>query len=308
MSPLNESIKKTLIYFSLFEYPLTKEELFAYLWRPPRISFDEFISQIDGPDGVFRDDTGYYFLPGRDSGAENRRQRLLVSEFKLKIAGKAAKKLRSIPFVRAVFVCNSVGAGLARTDSDIDFFIIAAANRVWLVRFFTNFLLKLWRLRTYGKKKRDKICLSFFVDEKHLNLFPLCAVREDIHFIYWLHQMIPLYDPKNLYGIFLGANRWTEEYVPNIKRRSGSKYLNSLPEGRAGRVWRRVWETMWAGGYGSVLENQAKQFQIARLKMSLKETATRSDKSVVIEDGVLKFHENDPRSEISDKWKKLSAN
>ncbi|MCX6781910.1 MAG: hypothetical protein NTW66_02225 [Candidatus Magasanikbacteria bacterium] len=307
MSPINESIRKTLAYFDLFGYPLTKEELFAYLWQPPRISYEEFIPSVplqgEGWGGVCNEKFGHYFFSGREGIIENRRQRLLISELKLKIAVRAAKKICAVPFLRAIFVCNSVGAGLARSESDIDFFIIAAPGRIWLVRFFSNLILKFWRLRTYGKKRKDKICLSFFVDEKHLNLQSLCALKDDIHFMYWLHQMIPVYDPKNIYHSFLDANRWTDEYLPNVKRISRSVYLGQLKEGKIGNAWRRIWEAMWGGGYGNILENQAKQFQLTRLKMTLKDTATRSDRSVVIEDGVLKFHENDSRKEIFDKWK-----
>ena len=306
MSPLSESIRRTLGYFDLFDCPLTKEELFAYLWQPPQLNYEEFLVQVGERHEVFQEKFSYFFLFDREATLENRRRRLLISEQKLKIAVRAVKKIRAVPFLRAVFVCNSVGAGLARTDSDIDFFIITAPGRIWLVRFFSNLVLKFWRLRTFGKKHRDKICLSFYVDEKHLNLQPLCAVKDDIHFIYWLHEMVPVYDPKNLYESFLKANRWTQGYVPNIARKSQSSYLHVIADGKFGRVWRNMWEAMWGGAYGGVLENQTKQIQLARLKMTLKDTSSRSDNSVVIEDGVLKFHENDTRRDVYEKWNKYA--
>ncbi len=249
-----------------------------------------------------RKNTGTILWPVVHSTVESRRQRLVVSESKLKIALRAVKKIRSVPFLRAVFVCNSVGSGLAHDGSDIDFFIISFPGRIWLVRFFTNLILKFWGLRTFGKKHKNKICLSFFVDEKNLDLQPLCAVKNDIHFIYWLHQMVPIYDPDNLYFSFLKANSWTNDYLPNVSRKSKSLYLNAAPKGKAGALWQRAWETMWLGSYGNILEKQAKQFQLARLKMSIKEVATKSDRSVIIEDGVLKFHENDSRKVIFDQW------
>lgn len=299
MSPLTESIKNTLCYFGLFNYPLTKEELFAYLWKSPRLGYDEFIQTGLGQ---IREKDSYLMLNSDDRISDDRRRRLVICEQKITIAKKAIKKIRSVPFVRAVFVCNSVGSGLASEGSDIDFFIIAAPGRIWLVRFFTNFILKIFGLRTYGKNHQDKICLSFFVDEKHLNLRPYCALKDDVHFIYWTHQMIPVFDPKRLYESFLLANRWTEEYLPNIRRISGADYLTAIAESKIGRGWRLLWENMWQGEYGNLIERQAKQFQLVRLKMSLKETSTRGDNSVIIEDGILKFHENDSRKEIYNKW------
>lgn len=299
MTPLDVSIQKTLAYFSLFNYPLTKEELFAYLWQPPRISYEEFAA--GGIAGI-GEKYGYYFLPGREETAENRRRHLLISEMKMKIARRAVKKIRAVPFLRAVFVCNSVGQGLARPESDIDFFIVAAPGRVWLVRFFTNLILKFWRQRTYGKSQRDKICLSFYVDENHLDLNSLCAVKDDIHFIYWMHQMIPIFDPDNFYQKFLAANRWTKDSLPNIGRIGSGGYLFNVAESGWSRGWKRAWESIWGGAYGKLLELQAKGIQMQRLKAGIKEAAARGDNSVVISDSVIKLHENDARVKYFERW------
>jgi hypothetical protein len=299
MSPLDISIKKTISYFSLFDYPLTKEELFAYLWQPENSDFEKFVLSLRNEDEKF----GHYF--SSIEMIERRRARLVTTEHKMKIARRAARLIRSVPFLRAIFVCNSVGAGLAKEGSDIDFFIIAAPKRIWLVRFFTNFILKLFRLRTYGKNSRDKICLSFYVDENNLNLVSLRALDEDVHFIYWLHQMIPVFDPKNFYAKFISANDWTKKFVPNISRKSVSSYLLSVKDSGFACVWRKIWETMWQGAYGNLLENQVKSIQTQMLKDSLKKQAATGERGVIISDMVLKFHENDTRKEIYDKWKKL---
>lgn len=311
MSPLSESIKKTLAYFSLFNFPLTKEELFAYLWQPPRLGFDEFIQFMAAFTGSeLREKYGYFFLAGAADAAdpvENRRRRAIVSEQKLKIAGRAVRKIRSVPFLRAVFVCNSVGSGLAKRESDIDFFIITAPRRIWLVRFFTNLILKIFGLRTYGGRSRNKICLSFFADENSLNLQPLCAAETDIHFAYWLNQMIPLYDPRDFYGKFLSSNRWALKYIPNAGRKSSGRYLLRIADSKLGGGWKNIWEIMWGKAYGDLLENQVKAIQAQRFRPSIKEAAARKDNCVVFNDGVLKFHENDTRREILEKWKTIAA-
>ncbi|MFA5127381.1 MAG: hypothetical protein WC457_00055 [Patescibacteria group bacterium] len=297
MSPLDISIHKTLSYFSLFNYPLTKEELFAYLWQPEKINFEEFVLALRNEDEKF----GHYFsLP---ENIEQRRARLVTTEHKMKIARRAARLIRAVPFLRAIFVCNSVGEGIAKEGSDIDFFIITAPKRIWLVRFFTNLILKLFRLRTYGKNSRDKICLSFYVDENNLNLWPLRALDEDVHFVYWLHQMVPLFDPRNLYAKFISANDWTKKFAPNITRKSASKYLSAVKDSSFARVWRKVWETMWQGAYGNFLESQVKSIQTQMFKDVLKNRAKENDNGVVISDTVLKFHENDTRRKIYEEWK-----
>ncbi len=243
-SPLEQSIFKTLAYFDLLNYPLTKEELFRYLWMPPQVVYEEFVLSLraersNPPEiamsvvssnllAMTEQKYGYYFLLGREDTVERRRRAIVPTELKLRKARHAAKLLCSIPFLRAIFVCNSVGAEVARPESDIDFFIVAEPNRIWLVRFFTNFILRLFGLRTYGTHERDRICLSFYVDADHLDLAPWRVADDDIHFAYWLHQMLPIYDPGNYYEKFLEANSWTKRFLPNMR---------IPPNKKMGRCW-----------------------------------------------------------------------
>ena len=234
-----------------------------------------------------------------------------MSEPKLKIAQKAAKKIRSIPFLKAIFVCNSVGARQAEADSDIDFFIVTEPKRIWIARFFSNLILRLLGRRTYGQKNKNKICLSFYVDTNHLDLAPLRATEQDIHFAYWAQQMIPVYDPQNFYGQFLLDNSWIKKFVPNIslssrassqERRGISVQCNGISV--LGGAWKKVWEKMWQGAYGDAIEKQAKEIQWLKMKDSLKAKAAQNDNGVVLADGVLKFHENDTRIKYKEDWEK----
>ncbi|TAN33559.1 hypothetical protein EPN28_01970 [Patescibacteria group bacterium] len=313
---LLESIQKTLAYFDSADYPLTREEVYSFLWTPPTpnslvwgqapamgfAQFLEILKQVQD-DRKVETKFSYYFLPGRAGTVEARRARLAETEKKLKIARRAAKKIRSAPFVKAVFVCNSVGMEQAKEESDIDFFIVAAPRRVWLARFFTNLILRLWGLRVYGQKHKNRVCLSFYADSEHLNLENLRVADDDIHFAYWIHQMIPIYDPGNYYANFLAANSWTKKYLPNALARFEVVSRLRLRDSRLGKIWKTIWEKMWAGTYGDLIEGQVKALQMARLMFSLKEKAAAGDKSVVISDGILKFHENDTRAKYREEWK-----
>lgn len=298
---MEQSILRTLAYFDLADYPLTKEELFSYLWQSPAVSYGVFLDFLNDQN-IIQEKFGYYFLPGREVTVEKRRERLLISELKMKLACRAAKKIRAVPFVKAIFVCNSVGTEQAKAKGDIDFFIITAPGRIWLVRFFTNLILRLWGRRTYGQKTNNRICLSFYVDSENLDLSGLRAMEDDIHFIYWLHQMVPLYDPENYYAKFSAANNWTKKFLPNLKPEVLAGYISPLTVSKLGRLWKGLWGKMWGGGYGQLLENQARQIQQIKLKISLKAKANQPGNGVVIKDGVLKFHENDRRAGYYEAW------
>jgi len=306
MSPLSESIRKTVAYFSLFNYPLTKEELFAFLWQPPRLGYEDFLTGLAEAErvGEVAARWGYYFFPGQDEAVENRRRRLVLSEEKMKLARRAAKKIRSTPFLRAIFVCNSVAAGLASPESDLDLFIITAPGRIWLVRFITNFWLRFLGWRVYGAKRRDRACLSFYVTDERLDLSSLRALDEDIHFAYWFCQLSPLYDPEN-YGVKLfEANRWVENYAPHF-RCLALGGISPVKDSSGGRFWKKIWEKFWSGAYGDLLEKQAKGVQLARLRLTGRDAASRSDKNVILSDEAIKLHDNDNRKEIWERWRRV---
>jgi hypothetical protein len=299
---LQSSIRNTLAYFDLSDYPLTKEEIFSFLWQPPIISYSDFLNTIGSLN--LESKFSYYFLPGREEIAEVRRHKLLVSEQKLKIARLAVRIMRSVPFLRAVFVCNTTGSEQANEDSDVDLFIITEKNRIWITRILITFLLELFRLRRVGKRVKNKICLSFYVTVENLDLAKFRVADDDVHFAYWLNQMLPIFDPDNYYAKFLESNSWTKTYLPNLNLNQVSSYLPKISESRFGRIWKKVWEKMWQGSYGDLINNQAKQVQLSKMKFSGKGTDRGEDKGVVISDGVLKFHEKDTRIEYREMWKK----
>ena len=44
---MEQSILRTLAYFDLADYPLTKEELFSYLWQSPAVSLRRFLDFLN---------------------------------------------------------------------------------------------------------------------------------------------------------------------------------------------------------------------------------------------------------------------
>ncbi|MDO8499802.1 MAG: hypothetical protein Q7S66_04030 [bacterium] len=306
-SSSTDSIKNTLAYFGLFNHTLTADELYGWLWRPPaNLTREDFLLSLRATERSvaipwLQDKYGFYFLPGAELSVETRRRAALTSDLKMKIARRAAKKLRAVPFLRAIFVCNSVGAGQAKSESDIDFFIVAAAGRVWIVRWFCNLILRLWGLRTYGTKLRDRICLSFFVDENNLDLEKFQGVEEDVHFIYWTNQKIPLYDAGGMYERFTRANSWVKKYLPNLPQKFAAGYAGAVADTGIGRIWKTMWETLWRGAYGDLIERQARALQWHILPLSVKEMAN-TNTATVINDVVISLHHSDSRAQLKSEW------
>ena len=299
---LKQSIIKTLAYFDIFDYPLTKEELFRYLYTEDMQvrDYTGFLDQLEQFNINNKD--GFYFLPGREDNIVERQSKIKLIEKKMKIGYRGIKKLRWIPFLRAVFVCNTVASGSVDENSDIDLFIITNTKRLWLVRFFATVTLKLFGLRTSGRQVKDKICLSFYVAEDSLNLESVTISTSDIYMMYWISQLIPIYDPENYLESIGKENNWIRKYLPNALQNYEMIFKYKLIDGKVSGKIKKILEKLWTGSYGDLMDNQAKGMQQAKLKMSFMDLEKEDGTKVILNDKMLKFHKNDRREEYKNKW------
>lgn len=293
---ITNSILKTISYFDLFDFPLTAEEVYDYLWEERGASENEIKNELDAlvVGGKLETMESYYFLPARKELVERRNRAAAEGEKKLRKAKFAVKLISGIPFLKAIFVCNSVAAETSNKNSDIDFFIIGREGRLWFVRFFSNLILKIFNLRTGKRQSADRVCLSFFVDDKHLDLSGLRIVNDDVYLTYWLRQLYPVYDPENYLEKVHSENVWTREYIRPVKNLPSSEIVKDK--------LKKVLEDLLSRSYGDWYEKIFKNIQYPKLRSELKKKAELQDKSVVISDIILKFHETDARAEIRARW------
>ena len=308
MEDTKKAIIKTLSFFDLFSFPLTKEELFYYLWQTKverEIVYSGLAGLIDSK--VVEQKNGYYFLRGREEICEARRIKLLESELKMKIARSAVAKISCIPFIKAIFVCNSIAFGLASKDSDIDLFIVTSTKRIWLVRFLSNLSLLLFGLRRINLKSvQNRVCLSFYVDEENLNLQNTRAMQEDVYLVYWLATLLPIYDPENIRGKIILANSWMKTILPNLPEKL-SMYIKEVKNGLVKKSLKIIFQKMWHGGYGDLMEKQAKEAQLTKMHFSVQSFQNKAP-GVIVNDTMLKFHEEDRRKEYYERWQAVLKN
>ena len=300
---IKKRIIETLAWFDVFDTPLTKEEIQTWLWKQEATLLDV----VDALETLCEKNEigyeyGFYFLPDREEIVGRRQLSIPIIDKKMDIAKKAAKKLRWIPFFRAMFVCNTVASASASHCSDIDVFIVIRKGRLWLTRFFVTLTLTLFRLRRHGKYVANKICLSFYVTDEHLNLSDIVIDEPDIYMAYWIDQLIPIYDPEDVRADILKQNAWVKELIPNAFQEFRLHPRWRVKNGTIGQKGKRMLETVWQGGYGDLLEKQAKGVQEKKMSMNFKSIKDEPDSRVVIDDTMLKFHENDRRKLFRDEW------
>ncbi len=321
---IKQSILATLAYFDIFDYPLTQLELGRFLYAEDggKWKDTEVAEQLRHLENIhqLRHKEGYYFLFGREEIVDRRQRNIWFIERKMKKAIRGVKKLAHIPFVRAVFVCNTVSGVGIDEKSDIDVFIITKKGRIFLARAIATLYLSLFNLRRTKRKVKDKICLSFYVADDNLNLQGIslpdlsgvasakidlsgvALAKPDIYLMYWLAQLIPVYDPDNLLSSLQKANTWVKKYLPNAF--SGYDLLSRW-QVENNKFWQSLkffFEKTWQNSYGDLLEKQAKEMQLNKMKMNYTSVQNEPDTRVIVNDKMLKFHEKDKRAEYRERW------
>ena len=200
--------------------------------------------------------------------------------------------LRHIPFLRYVSVCNNLSFSKIEDGSDIDLFIIAKKGRLFIVRTFVTFILQILGVRRHGNRVKSRFCLSFFIDDSHLDLSDI-AISNDIYLAFWFKYQLPILD-DGVSKDLISKNTWIKNYFEDgvvfrdYKLTANKSYIKSI-----------LTFTL-EGVFGDFLEKILSSWQFKRSK---KKAFLLEDKSgIIITENILKFHNNDRRREYRNKW------
>jgi len=281
---LREAIIRTVCYFDLFDFPLTRDEVHDWLCGASA-GVGEIEATISSlvASCVLKSDNGFISLFDRDGLEKVRAERKIFSDRKWKRARRWARVFAALPGVEFVGVGNTLAYDNARDDSDIDFFIVTAPNVIWRTRFFCAAFAAMLDLRPKDGDNRDKLCLSFFVTTEALEMRALAFRADDVYMHYWTRQMKPLAGNSSAFELFRAVN-------PEIQSRGMAD---------RSRFLRTVFYPL-ALFPGAFMRNWQKH-HFPKLLIASEE---RHDGSVVVSDSVLKFHVNDRRADIYGRWQK----
>lgn len=140
---------------------------------------------------------------------------------------KRSSLYQSLPFVKEIYLCNSITFNALNTSSDIDLFIICKKGALWRARFFSVLFFSLLKLKRNKKKETKRFCLSFYTTEDSQKLSNI-KIHKDIYLAYWIAHLVPLYQEMNIdkknkdkkkdKNIF-AENKRVEEYIPNFENK-----------------------------------------------------------------------------------------
>lgn len=214
MTAAEKSILQTLAYSEVFDFPLTKEELWQYLYSDTPIESDTFDKALKQLSPRIALKNGYYALRRNNSSIQKRTKNLREVQKKLRLAKRAAYYLSYVPTISLIGVSGGVAMGNADSSSDIDFFIITKKNTLFMTRVWVQAILEMLRLRRKRDEgeAHDKICVNLLIDESRL-IWP--GEARDVYTAHEIIQMKPLFERHGMYETFLEKNHWVTAYFPN---------------------------------------------------------------------------------------------
>jgi hypothetical protein len=200
------AVLQSVVYASLFDYPLTLDQLqqsligvradretIAAWWR----SSDLLQATVECRDGVF-------FPAGRADVIATRARREQVSRQLLDRDRRILSTLSRLPFVRMVALSGSLAHLNAEGSADLDLFMITAPRRVWSV---TLAVLVVSRLMGW----RRHLCLNYVVSERRMKIVP-----EDLFTANQIVHLKPMFGAR-VFDRFVKANGFVRIHYPNFE-------------------------------------------------------------------------------------------
>lgn len=280
MVQIETAILATLTYSDIFDYPLTKAELWRYLICKKRIKLRVFENALQRAKKIKSEDK-FFYLSGHQHTLTLRKKRQKISQKKILQVKKIVNILQKIPTIEFIGISGSVAMQNAEKNADIDLFLLTKPNTLWLTRLCVLSLLHLKKVRRNRNQKiaANAVCVNMLLDTAHMK-FP--KIRQDVYTAHEIIQMKPIFIRNDSYRAFLQKNSWVEDFLPNAFPKSSlmskksyqrRKYLFILP-----------------------VEKMAKNFQLWYMRNH------RTQETVST--GFVAFHPFDYRNTILSAWEK----
>lgn len=238
---LLDAIAATVAYADIFDFALTAPEIHR-----------DLIGVATGPEqtdraietlvatGELVQSSEYVVLPRREDLIQARQPRRERAQAMWPVARRVGTILGTFPFVRLIAVTGSLAADNPGPDADLDYLIVTAPGRLWLVRALAVGLVRL------GGALGLAICPNYLLTTRALRLD-----HEDIFTAHELLQAVPIVG-RTTYRQLLAQNAWVQRWLPNRCR----ELPPDVPERSALGLLKRVGEIVMTGPIGDWLESR----------------------------------------------------
>nr|WP_294774236.1 nucleotidyltransferase domain-containing protein [uncultured Flavobacterium sp.] len=237
---------KTILYFSIFRYPLRIDEIHSYTNYESIADTEKELQHLMAEKILLKVDDFYVYGSDLDSVIKRLRGNMYAGRA-LKVAQKKAKFIAKFPFVKAIGVSGSLSKGYYDNESDIDFFVITESNKLWLCRTFLMLYKKIFLLNS-----RKFFCINYFIGTNQLE------IEEKNRFTATeMKTLIPM-QGKKVFEDFYRENQWVNDYFNKF-----SPNLAAVPNFKKPLVTRCV-EFAFGNPIGNLVDNSFKMITLKK--------------------------------------------
>lgn len=273
---------KVILYFSLFKYPLTKEEIFSFSNLDTIEDVEAELSTLLERKIVCK--MGNYFSNINDKSIIERRLKgnKMASEI-MPIAFKKAKLIIKFPFVKSVSISGSLSKNYYDDNGDIDFFIITEPNYLWLGRSLLIFYKKLILLNS-----KKYFCVNYFISSGNLE------IKEQNRFTATEFATLkPIYG-EELFKTFIKENQWSSKFYPNK-----SPNYTTLKKDIRKPLWSLFLEFTLKNKFGRAVDSKLKKVTLKKWKFKFKHLQKKEfNVAMKSTNDVSKHHPQDFQSKV----------
>ncbi|MDU8886431.1 nucleotidyltransferase domain-containing protein [Yeosuana sp. MJ-SS3] len=194
---------KTILYFSIFNYPVTRDEIFKFSTSENIDILDNELEILLKRKIIYQ--IGDYYL--NTQSLDSVKRRLTNNKMAEKIMPKAlriSKRIASFPYVKGVALSGGLSKGCFDSEGDVDFFIITSPNKLWLARTLLILYKKIFLLNS-----KKYFCVNYFIGSNNLNI-----TEKNKFTAMELVTLIPTYG-QSIFKEFMSNNKWVKGYFPN---------------------------------------------------------------------------------------------
>lgn len=208
-SKTEQAIVEGLVYSAVFSCPLTPVQLYR---RLPGVKcaypvFTRALNRLcyDYPE-LFRFDSRYIYLEPWVCSGKQRDADLADNAIFVQKNGKLIRWLSRLPWIMGIYYSGGTVHGSHLSGRDLDLFIVASRDRIWL-------LYTLLKGFAFLVRHTDILCFNYLVDESALTIHH----QRDL---YSAHQLACLRPASRIPEMPepLAYNQWVFDFFPNLKK------------------------------------------------------------------------------------------
>ena len=243
MEETRANIIKSLVYFTMFKHPLSKEELIQF--HAAKIEPSVISEAIDSlvKDKIVFESEGFFSLQKNQEWIDRRKAGNARAKKAIKRAIQTGSRIAQLPFIRSVSLSGTIAKGVMYEDSDVDYFIIAQVNRIWLAKL----VLKLYKLIFHFNSSKN-LCYNYLLSENSL-----LVSAQNIYTATEISTLVPI-SLNITFKKFLQTNSWVSNYFPNTDLIKKSQY--SLSVNKTENQISNWIENLFQGASGDRLDNR----------------------------------------------------